>query len=111
MMTDEWLGIDKWADIITRLTEKTKSSELTWRESQFVTHQFELVLPGQMIKLGEHEEGVSLSLYNEQGRLINTITTQGNIGMGADMQHLMEVVQWKVLKVDEALDQLKKALS
>lgn len=106
MMTDGWSGI------IDLLTERTESGELTWRETPVAQDEFEIALPGQTIKIYEEENrlGVSLKLYNEQGRLLDTATVWDNERNDA-ARHLLEVVRRKVLKVEEALDQLKKALS
>ena len=103
---------NEWSSVIDLLTERTESGELTWEENPIAQNEFDLVLPRQAIKIYEEENrvGVSLKLYNEQGRLIDTATVWDNEGNNT-ARRLLEVVRRKVLRVEEALDQLKKALS
>ncbi len=103
---------EDWANIITLLTERTQSGDLSWNENTIFNDRFSVDLPGQSIRIYEEENrlGVSLELYNEQGRLLDTATVWDNERNDA-ARHLLELVRRKVLNVEEALDRLKKALS
>lgn len=108
MISSEWRGI------VETLTERTTHGELEWRENQFREDQFELILSGQTIMIGETEEGfrtgIRIELLDRRGRILETVIVWDNEEDSAAVRSLWNMVRRKVLRVDEALQQLKEAL-
>ena len=101
------------ADTLPQILEKTQNGKLAWEELSFGSSFMAKLRTGSLEVLSARSHGVGyvLNLRNEAGQVIESISTDELPPPIADMLHsLYTIVRRQALRVNEALDQLKREL-
>lgn len=105
--------------LIDRLVDKTKRDEIHWRES-VEDGEYQVDFQAYSVSLkeaGRLEGSVFLSIINDRGNVLETISDSDLASAGDDIDHanklleLYRAARRQALSVDKALDDLLKQVS
>lgn len=100
------------ARMVSDLIEKTKAGKLQWEEPDF--NEFEASLSSYKLFMKPSVLGYSLTLFNSEGRPIDTFEEVRPIPFGdpppMPLSDLFELVKRRARRVDESLAEVERML-
>ncbi|MEQ8814850.1 MAG: hypothetical protein RLO51_17770 [Thalassobaculum sp.] len=100
------------AAMVPDILAKTELGNLQWEEPDF--NELEAILPPYKLQLKPSREGLTLTLFNADGRPIQSVVSQP-LGFamkpdGVNLTGLFEAAKRRARRVDEALAEVEQML-